>query len=273
MDELDLAKGALHRGYLSEEQLREAQSFASGGRSLLSVLLDLGYLRHDQIAEILPHRPAPPRSPLPTLALMALAAVVGGMLALGFVAAGRSRETFREPHPPVVVHEFKSIERVLIQRAALALRTADEEWRRDGTLSAESERRVVHAAELLSEAISQGASDAATFTQLGQAHEMLDHWETASDWYRKALRMDDRDPAPNLGLARLLLLLGRPLQALEHATRSAAGTLAGEAFLVRAKAQLNLGHKSDARADLDLALQKDPSLAVQVRALRIRIDD
>ncbi|MFN3485896.1 MAG: hypothetical protein ACK44W_10500, partial [Planctomycetota bacterium] len=63
MDELDLARKAVRRRFLTEDQLREALSFAEGGRSLLSVLLDLGYLRPAHLLELNQSPASPPPPP------------------------------------------------------------------------------------------------------------------------------------------------------------------------------------------------------------------
>ena len=52
MDEVALMQSAVRRRRLTKEQLREAEEYARGGRSLLSVVLDLGYLTHADILDL-----------------------------------------------------------------------------------------------------------------------------------------------------------------------------------------------------------------------------
>ena len=275
MDEKELARKAVYRNLLTQEQLREAEGYASGGRSLLSVLLDLGYLRPDQIGDLLgpPSRPASAAtsgSPLKPLGLIALVAV-------GTTVLTRSCTDRIVVAPnydaPVMVHEFRSIDNVLIDRATGILSNAEVRLRESGSLDADQERLVHRAAALLEEAIGGGSDTAATWSLLGRAQEMLDRWTSADASYRNALAKNSDDDDANLGLARILLLLDRPLQAGVHATAACSGGRAGEAFLVRAKADFNLGNKEEARAHLDAAARRDPTLASQIRALRARLDD
>lgn len=279
MDEKELARKAVYRNLLTQEQLREAEGYASGGRSLLSVLLDLGYLRPDQIGDLLgpPSRPAAAAtsgSPLKTLGLIALVAVGTTVLTRSCVATERGRALHPSEYPaPVMVHEFRSIDNVLIDRATGILSNAEVRLRESGSLDADHERLVHRAAALLEEAIAGGSDTAATWSLLGRAQEMLDRWTSADASYRKALARKGDDDDAHLGLARVLLLLDRPLQAGVHATAACSGGRAGEAFLVRAKADFTLGNKEEARAHLDAAARRDPTLASQIRALRARLDD
>jgi len=273
MDELDLARRAVRRGSLSEEQLREAQSFASGGRSLLAVLLDLGYLRPKDVADLTQVAPAQPaaRSATRTLFVILFTAAVTAFAVKS--CEPHAPQFFRES-PPTVIHQVTPIGPVLLDKALQALSEVDDQVKRTGALlDAPSEKRVRHAAELLEEAMAQGSDPLITSTALGRAHELLDHWETAAEWYRKAIHQEERDPGANLGLARVLLLLDRPLQAHTYATTACQAGYIAEAYLVRAKANMNLGNKREARTDLDLALKRDPGLRVAVRALQQRLDE
>ncbi len=279
MDENELARKAVTRNLLTQEQLREAEAYAAGGRSLLSVLLDLGYLRPDQIADLLgpssrPASPTPAGSPLKTFILVAAVAVGTSILTRSCTANERGH-AFLTPdsHAPVTVHEFRSIDNVLINRATGILSNAEVRLKESGSLDADQERLVHRAAALLEEAIGGGSDSAATWALLGRAQELLDRWTSADASYRKALaRNGDNDDA-HIGLARVLLLLDRPLQAATHATAACSGGRAGEAFLIRAKADFNLGNKEEARAHLDAAARRNPTLASQIRALRVRLDE
>jgi tetratricopeptide (TPR) repeat protein len=287
MDELDLAKRAVRRSLLSEEQLREAQQFAAGGRSLLAVLLDLGYLRSHDLPDLLSSSPRPASPPQPRSRAKSIAMVVLPMIFLAVLFRGcidRERETSRRaevfrlmshtpPPAPVPISERSLIKAHLYRRANAILSAVDAQHAHGAPLSASEEHEVRHAASLLDEAVIQGLDDLETRTALGRANELLDRWESAAENYRRALQKSPDDPAAHLGIARVLLLLDRPLQAHAHATAACSGPFAGEAFLVRAKADLNVGNKEEARANVDLAARKDPSLASQARALRMRIDE
>ncbi len=279
MDELDLARRAVRRDLLTGEQLREAQSYAAGGRSLLSVLLDLGYLRPQDVGELAAQRPAtaaPARSRVKTLFLLGATILLTALVTRGCTETVHDgMQVNRVVHEFVPKSEATDDQMFWVEvsfRATETLKAAGEQRKRAGLLSAETERDIRHAAELLAEAVAR-CPEAAPFVALARAHEMLDHWESAAEWYRKGLAREKYNDTANLGLASVLLALDRPLQAHQHATAACTGEFAAEAFLVRAKADMNLGNKEEARAELDLALQKDPALHDQVRSLQLRLDE
>ena len=280
MDELDLARRAVRRGSLSEEQLREAQSFASGGRSLLAVLLDLGYLRPQEIADLALARAPESRKRSWGATVALVLGTVGATLAVTRGCSGLEADRGASRDEPFrnVVHEFRpagpALGSVLLEKALenLSLVEADRKTRA-GPLDPAQEKRVRHANELLEEAITEGGDGPTTWTALGRAHELLDHWEDAAQWYRKSLDQDDQDAAANLGLSRVLLLLDRPIPALTHSSIACQGVHPGEAYLVRARVNMTLGKKSAARSDLDRALELDPQLRGSVRALQQRLDE
>jgi predicted negative regulator of RcsB-dependent stress response len=281
MDELDLARRAVRRSLLTEEQLSMAQAYASGGRSLLAVLLDLGYLRPQDVADLALQRlpPSPPRrSPLKTLGLLAVTAIATALISRscsderGFAQGRPLPRAVEEPSGPGVRGSEGPWAQVAL-RSSEAIRRAAAEQKRSGTISPKTELEVRHAAEVLSEAVAQGADGVPALTSLARARELLDDWEGAAAWYRRALAREELEESAHLGLARVLLALDRPLQALEHATAASTGEFAAEAFLVRAKADINLGNKEEARSNLDLALRRDPELRDRVRALEQRLDE
>ena len=282
MDELEIARTAVRRGLFSEEQLREAQAFAAGGRSLVSVLLDLGYLRSGDFADLLAPgarsaSPAPSRSPfvLPFL----LVAVAIGTAALTYSCSVNSIPQGQAvaipappqfpPTPPAPPGSLFS--RQLVQRAVAILSTVESSVRHLDTLQAKDERDLQRAAALLEEA-TLGYDGPEAWIALGRTRELLDRWDSAAEAYQKAIECGAGDAA-SLGLARILILVDRPLQAHAQATALCSGLLAGEAYLVRAQAELRLGNRDDARRDLDRAAQRDPGLALQIRRLRTRLEE
>ena len=277
MDELDLARRAVRRNLMTEEQLQEAQAYSGGGRSLLAVLLDLGYLRPQDVADLATQRPSqavPARAPWKTFGLIAGTALVTALVTRGCsLETNLDNRVVRESASQIEARGTGAFWFEVSLRATETVKAAEAQRKRAGLLSAESERDVRHAAELLSEAVAQGPEGAAPLVTLARAHELLEHWETAAEWYRKGLAQEGRSEIANLGLARVLLALDRPLQAHQYATAACSGEFAAEAYLVRAKADMNLGNTQEARAELDVAMQKDPSLREKVRALQQRLDE
>ena len=278
MDELDLARRAVRRDLLTEDQLREAQAYAAGGRSLLSVLLDLGYLKPQDVGDLTLQRPAPAPSGgswFKTILLVGATAAVSALAARGCSDDGGH---FRDrvvsfTAPPTTVRDHEGFWVSLTLRSTDVVRRAESLKKQTGTLSAETERQVQHAAALLTEAIAEGADGVTAIASLALAHELLDRWERAAEWYRKGLAREEHNAVLNLGLARILLSLDRPAEAHSHATAACSGETAGEAFLVRARASMELGAYDKARADLGMALQRDPALRNPVRALQQRLDE
>jgi predicted negative regulator of RcsB-dependent stress response len=281
MDELDLARRAVRRSLLTEEQLTLARGYASGGRSLLAVLLDLGYLRPEDVIGLALQRPPPhppARSPLKAFGLVAVTVIVTALITR---SCSEERNLAQEEGLPPPVELTPTVRSggpegpwaMVLLRSSLVVRAAAAEQKLAGAISAKTEREVRHAAELLSEAVAQGADGVPTLISLARARELLDDWEGAAGWYRKALAREELEESAHLGLARVLLALDRPLQALQHATAASTGEFAAEAFLIRAKADMNLGNKEEARSNLDLALRRDPALRDKVHALEQRLDE
>jgi hypothetical protein len=94
MDELSIARAAVARGYLTERQLAECRDIAGGGRSLLAILLEMGYLRPETLATLLAPRRVDGRALFWFVAGALPAFAIGAALAL---FATWSREA---PVPP-----------------------------------------------------------------------------------------------------------------------------------------------------------------------------
>jgi tetratricopeptide (TPR) repeat protein len=288
MDELELAKRAVRRGLLTEEQLREARAFAEGGRSLVAVLLDLGYLKPQHVLE-LGDVPAPPPAPPArsgTAGWLLVAAAVGilGMVIGRSCAPARTVYQSRwvpapapEPPPPAAP-ELPLGGRLLI-RANEVLAVAEERAAREPALSAETEGALHHAAALLEEALLPPAllpreSRRHALFSLGRAQELAGRWEGASKSYAQALKENPGFTEARLGAARTKLLLQDPASAFAMADQACGeASPPAEAFLVRAKARLAMGDGVRARQDLLSARTRNPALAAEVNRLLTRLDE
>ena len=95
MNEVELARKLVQRGVLGEPQLREAESYARGGRSLFSILLDLGHVRPEDLAALVPPPPPARRGIFPIIAV-GIALLAAFFLGLALVPRStpmvRSRE-------------------------------------------------------------------------------------------------------------------------------------------------------------------------------------
>jgi tetratricopeptide (TPR) repeat protein len=274
MDELDLAKRAIRRNLLTEEQLREAQAYAQGGRTLLSVLLDLGFLKPDDLPSIFAPVPATDpfraRSPFKIVAIGVLVlAAVGGLLIL---APARRAEP--APPPSVIVREAPPPPALAERLAALAadhLADAERQHRETGSFTPQTRDRLARAAALLEEAIRERPRETLYRLQLGRCRELLDQWEVALQIFRQVVEAHpDHGPAL-VGAARCQLLLPRHEGARADADRACSVAPHAEAFLVRGRALASLGYRDAARRDLEEAQRRDPSLGSAVGELLGRL--
>lgn len=287
MDELELAKKAVRRGLLSEDQLREARVFAEGGRSLLAVLLDLGYLHAPQVLELNESSPPPPPAPRRSgTAGWLLVTVAVGILGLVIGRGCASRTIFRAQ--PVYVRESAAIDapapptplgRTLQVRANEIIAAVEDRARREAGLSPESEASLDRAAALLEESLLPGAflprdSHRHALFSLGRAQELLGRWESALASFNRALKEHTGFSEAHLGAARCRLLLRDTQAAFQMADEACARWSGiGEPFLIRAKARIAMGDLVKARADLLSARGRDASLAPEVERLLSRLDE
>jgi len=285
MDELELAKKAVRRGLLTEDQLREARAFSEGGRSLVAVLIDLGYLRPQHLLDLAdappPPAPAPARSGTAGWLLVAVAVGILGMVIGRGCASTRVRsETrivpaqVRSPAPPDA-----PVGRALLARGNELLGAAEERVAKEPTPSSRTEAALTHASALLEEALRPAsglpreARRQALFS-LGRAQELTGRWESAAVTYAEAMTEYAGFTEARLGAARVKLLLQDPVAALALADQVCSEPSApAEAFLVRAKARLAMGEGVKARADLLSARSRNPSLASEVNRILTRLDD
>ncbi len=278
MDETEFARRAVGRKLLTEEQLRDAENYAAGGRSLLAVLLDLGYLKPQDLGDL--HAPAsslpsPPRKSARGIWIFFIA--IAGLLGVLFGAGLSPRPTEHvtttvEVPPPPGPGLFLRIIGAAEQRLARGL----DLHRRGQGQGAEAERELQAAMALADEALElapAGDRSAARVRQVAaHAQELLGRWETARDSYR-ILLSSAPDHGPALaGLARVLLYLGRFDEAKDQADRACAAAPSGETFLARAEVRKAQGDKAGARADLAEARRRDPALHAEANKLEVGLD-
>lgn len=270
MRDLDAATRARDRGFITPEQLREAQQFAAGGRSVLSVLLDLGHLKADDLLRLGDPAPAPraSRGPfgLATAAALVLAAV--GVLVLVL----RPSPPAPIAVPPAVVEALPP-PRFADEAVARARRhLADVEGRLDGRgrPPAAGDAALRRAAALLEESLGEEPRGDDLLV-LARIRELLDEWEEARHLYRRGLESRPDDLRGLLGAARLSLLLQDPAAARLYADRACRSSDApAEALFLRGAAALSLGERASALPDLAEASRLDASLRPKIEALRSR---
>ncbi len=258
--DIDLAQRAQQRGFVSSEQLREAQQFAAGGRSLLSVLLDLGHLKADDLLR-LAEAPAPTRSNR-IFWIVTLAALV--VAVLGAVLLSAAREV------RVVVldqDEASAVEASFADQAGVRGRVIldDVERRLDarGRPPAAADRDLRRAAALFEE-----AARPEDLLPLARIRELLDDWEGARELYQRTLADGDGPLPALLGAARTSLLL-RDAEAAHAFADKACGLPqpAAEALYLRGAAALSLGRNDAATADLAEAARIDASFRPRIQSL------
>lgn len=254
MDEREIARLAMRRGLLTEPQLAQAEAYAAGGRSLVSVLLDLGHLRAQDLltlrAEAAPRR----GRAWPFLAGAALATV---LCLLGGLFAGRS-------HPPPdrlvgpTISAPAGFEHMLSSRAFALLRRAEQAAGRD-RLPPGWEPELTRAAALLEQALLENGDDPDLRYALGRCRELLDQWEAAAALYAAVLHVHPDHGRALLGAARVALLLREPRRALEHAERAVRASPGAESFYVHGQALLGMGDLRRARDSFRQAVERDRS--------------
>jgi len=255
MDEREIARLALRRGLLTEPQLAQAEAYAAGGRSLVSVLLDLGHLRaHDLLT--LRAEPAPRRRRIwPFLA--------GVALATAFWTTGSL--LVRRPEAPAARVVAPSIsapatfEHMLSSRAFVLLRRAEAAAGREHRLPPGWEPEVARAAALLEQALLENGEDPDLRYALGRCRELLDQWEAAAALYAAVLHVHPDHGRALVGAARVALLLREPRRALDHADRALRASPGPESFYVHAQALLATGDLRRARESFRLAVERDRS--------------
>ncbi len=286
MDELDLARRAVRRHLVTDEQFKEARDYAEGGRSLVSVLLDLGYLRTEDLLELLESssRPSPPR---PRAWRWVAAALLAGLFGFALGAAVTARSRHPEPlgHHLRVQNEAirKSVEtrRSADRQAAEAgflrrrgldlLAAAEERLRLAGYATPEATALLRRAEALLLESIEQGWADGEGWEAVGRARERLLDWAYAAAAYDRAIEAGPSDWRALAGAARMALETHRPNDAFRHADRLRRAVGSAEAHFLRGRARFELGDAAGAREDFVRAAALDPSLSSAAALYLIRL--
>ncbi len=287
MNDEELARRAVTRRILSEGQLREARSFAEGGRSLAAVLFDLGYLRSEHLPDLLRAEPPPPPPRLRPLkwilatGILTFLAFSGGRCSAripGENAGAMYNQQLRND----IAWQEGEIQRLRFdlanQKTALSehlrargleiLAEAEARLKKEGSLSMENRKRFQEGATILALAAERGKLNADNWMTLGRAREVLLEWEPALEAYRRM----ESDPRALLGAARAALELGMNVDATFYARRSNVLKPSGEAFLIFGQAELRLGRKDEARRAFIKARQLDPSLGPAAANLLDRIE-
>ena len=270
MRDLDVARRAQQRGFITAEQFREAQQFAAGGRSVLSVLLDLGHLKAGDLLR-LGDAPGPSARPQKLFGIATVAALGVALLgALIWIASLKHQPPVVAAPPlpdPLPAPTF----RVQANGRARQL-LADVESALDarGRPNTEGDQALRRAAALLEESIATGPVDDDLLV-LARIRELLDEWEASRDLYRRGVDARPIDRRGLLGAARLSLLLHDPAGARVYADRACQlPEPPAEALFLRGAAALALGERSVALADLAEASRMDATLQPRVDALRSR---
>jgi hypothetical protein len=300
MDELSIARAAVARGLMNERQLQEAREIAAGGRSLLSILFDLGYLRPDDLEDLAVPRAlqSPPVAKPPSRILwFILGAVPSFLFAVFFFGA------VRPPDRGSVRYENEMLRAQLDyakrKEADLERQHTIERERMLGLIRRQPQplpqppqtamvdhvrvvqlcmQVVIDPAEMPSlrdsalhkayEAI-RGSSDRHTPAMRlagAQAAELLGQLGAARSDYEAALQENPALFDAELGLARIDLRNGEIEPAMARLTR--ASQLQPANPLVhywKGRAHLAQGLVEAARKHFDEALAIDPALAREVR--------
>ena len=297
MDELSIARAAVARGLMNERQLQEAREIAAGGRSLLSILFDLGYLRPDDLEELTVPREVqvrPAKPPRRVLWLL-LGAVPSFLFAVFFFGAGR-------PASLSVTSLRYENERLRMQlefekrkQADLDRQHAAERERLLAMLRGRPERPSVEPIALVQVclqivvdpaempvvrgsalhraydaicAMPDGHTPAVRLAR-AQAGEMLGQLGAARSDYESALRDNPQLFDAELGLARIDLRNGEIEPAMKRLTRAAQLQPANPLVSYwKGRAHLAQGLPEAARRHFDDALTADPTLRREIRKYR-----
>lgn len=264
VNEAELARILVQRGVLGDAQLREAESYARGGRSVFSVLLDLGHVKPEDLGALVPP-PAPPRrNPLPWLLFAAAAAFLAFCAGLAFAPRAPARD-----FPRPVVHPEFLFARECVNRALPLLRRAEEAA---GPVGTARSPELARAAALLEQASLEGDPGIDVLYPLARSRELLDQDDAARALYARILERYPSHGRTLAGLSRTTLQLGQASAALAYADRAVQWSPGAESYLARAKAAISLGRTADARRDLVEAARRDRSYADAANALLRRLE-
>jgi hypothetical protein len=269
VNDLDVARRAAQRGFITPEQLREARQFAAGGRSVLSVLLDLGHLKPDDLLSL---GDPPPRPRVIRVFWLATIAA-GGVAVLGalFLLASPvplapqvvayTADLSVPPAPPPVS---------LADRALAILKSVETSLDASGRPPADRLGDLRRAAALLEEALPERDAPEDVLA-LARARELLDEWEGARSLYCRILKENGKDQPALLGAARTCLLLRDAESSRAYANKACAlPPPSAEALFARGAAGMALGQDAAAVVDFSQACRLDASFNARVNALLSR---
>lgn len=278
MDELDLARKAVRRRFLTEDQLREALSFAEGGRSLLSVLLDLGYLRPAHLLELNQSPASPPPPPRSRRLAPWIAPAAVAILLAVFITTRPPFSSLPPRTRPLPPSGFEPAEvnfsAFLARRARQILGQAEAGLSPEGRPPENALAALRRAAALLEEALEQTPDDPPleNLLALARIRELLDQWEGAAELYRAALRRRPNDPAALTGAARVALLMLDYREGFRHADRACGISPSAESLLLRGQARAGLGDREGARRDFMAAAEREPRVRERAARLLRKLD-
>jgi tetratricopeptide (TPR) repeat protein len=272
VDETEFARRALGRKILTEDQLREARTFAGGGRSLLAVLLDLGYLKPQDLADL--HDPASPlpRTPRKSRTLFwgfALGALTATAVALLIPTPPRTRTVTRTVELPAAAPDLRGH---LVAAAEERLGRAHE-LQRAGEYGPRAEQELRTAQALAEEVLAGAPRHLRARCALARALEMMGDWGPARDVYRDVLKDESRYGPALAGLARVLLYQGSIDEALAQAEKACSNAPSGEAFLARAEVRKARRDREGSEKDLAEAVRREPRLAADARKLLLSLHE
>jgi tetratricopeptide (TPR) repeat protein len=261
VEQRELARKLVQRGVLTEAQLREAESYARGGRSIFAVLLDLGHCRPEDLAAVLPP-PPPPRSSKWTIAF-ALALVCVFSYSAG---------TVMSPPPSRAVHRFHAVPTEVPLAERLAERALQILRRAEAPGSAIQHADLERAVALLEEALTERPGDPDLLYAASRCRELVGRDEIALQGYCKILSALPSHGRALAGASRCSLALGDRAAAWDYADRAVRTSPGPEALLARARAYLLNGEDAKARADLLEARQRDRTYAAVIDPLLRRLE-
>jgi len=269
VNDLDVARRAAQRGLITHEQLRDAQQFAAGGRSVLSLLLDLGHLKPADLINLGDPPPRPRVIRVFWFATIAAgsAAVLGAVFWLAAAPSAPRAFTAASPEavPPAV-----ALSDSLAHRALGILASVEASLGPSGRPPASRLGDLRRAAALLEEAMPERDAPG-DLLALARVRELLDEWEGARALYRGVLKEREGDLAALLGAARTCLLLRDAESSRVYANRACdLPPTSAEALFARGAAVLALGQDAAAALDFTHACEIDASFHPRVAVLLSR---
>lgn len=269
MNDLDVARRAVHRGLISADQLREAQQFAAGGRSLLSILLDFGHLKPDDLLKL---GDAPRPRVIRVFFYATVAAGAAAILGALVWAIAATEPPWQAPAAQEVPPAPVPLSDQLADRAFRIMRDVEENLDPLGRPPADRLADLRRAAALMEEALPERDAPE-DLVVLARARELLDEWERARGLYVRVLRERPDEPAALVGAARASLLLRDVAASRLYAEKACAlRSPPAEAFFARGSALLALGDDAAAALDFSQACRVDAGYHSRVAALRARRD-